>query len=69
MAEPILARCKKCGRGFVSVGTARPWRDAYYPKGTWPTKSNPDVEICGGEVELTRAGREALEKASAGEKG
>lgn len=51
---PIVARCKKCGRGFVDVGTqtSATLRDPFYPHGAWPTKANPDVEICGGEIEL-----------------
>lgn len=65
---PILARCKRCGRGFLSIGTAKPWVDAYYPVGVWPTKKHPDVEVCGGTIELTEAGRRRVEEESAAER-
>jgi hypothetical protein len=63
--RPILARCTKCGRGYITIGTARPWIDRYYPPGTWPTKKNPHVDECGGTVELTEAGRAEVARLAA----
>jgi hypothetical protein len=49
-ALPIVARCQKCGRGFVTLSDKpRPWLDPY----TWsPTggKYRPDNPVCGGEI-------------------
>ena len=56
----VLARCKKCGREFVTLGSKAPKTDPYgdpdwkrprsrhFEAGEWPA--------CGGEIELTPEG-------------
>lgn len=47
---PVVARCLKCGREFVTLpAKPRPWRDAYLPLGTRP-RDRDTTEVCGGEI-------------------
>lgn len=48
---PILARCKKCGRGFVTEPQEYPAFDPYLPPGT---RRLDTEEPCGGEIEPLR---------------
>ena len=61
MALPVLARCKKCGRGFVSLPAGSgPWQDRYVS-----ALENPPLRayplgpewVCGGEIVIVDHGR------------
>lgn len=61
MALTVLARCKKCGREFVLLPAAG-MTDGYPPPDMNPRTDYPTDRVCGGELELTAAGRVAVEK-------
>jgi hypothetical protein len=56
---PILAKCIACGRGFVSLPSILPATDPFGPENVRYRKGDT-VNPCGGEIELTDAGRRAL---------
>jgi hypothetical protein len=62
MASDILCRCKKCGREFVGLPLLWPAFDRYYPANKPALRSSdpPTDEQCGGELELTEAGKKEL---------
>lgn len=58
---PVIARCKKCGRGFVTIGTDPSMRDAYGdPNWRHPRRSGTaradEWPACGGDIELIEEG-------------
>lgn len=53
---PTLAVCKKCGRGFVTIPRTFPAFDVFAPA-TRPYAKGEERPECGGEIELTDAGR------------
>lgn len=63
---PIVGRCRKCGREFVGLGKSRPLIDRFMPQGL-PSRlySDPNTELCLGEIEVFQEALEISEKESA----
>lgn len=63
MTLPILAKCKKCGRGFVTLPTKLPAFDPFGPANQH-FRRNDYIPECGGRVELTEEGTESMSTGS-----
>lgn len=48
-----VARCKKCGRGFVTLPAKWPARDPYWPQGILRSQWHT-AKPCDGEIELVK---------------
>lgn len=63
---PVVARCKKCGREFLTLPERRPWTDPYLPQGI-RAKEWMTAQVCGGEIVRLDGEKAGTAKLDAGE--
>lgn len=59
----ILAKCAKCGRGFVTVPAKLPAFDQFGPADRH-YRAGDDIPVCGGRIELTHEGTKLMSTGS-----
>jgi len=63
---PVVARCTKCGREFVTLPKEWPAYDPYWPRGTPNRLCIQQTRPCNGEIERidSASGQTASEEAA-----
>lgn len=69
MAMPVICRCEKCGREFVTLPKTWPATDSYPPADVhYRAKDLPTNDVCGGQLVANNPPPTGLDGHAAGER-